>query len=108
MTIAEEQTETKQPIDVKRAVRTAMAYVNDLFEQENVADIALEEVEHGADGDWYITIGLTRPVSVSRNLPSSSLASVMQEMRNPRVEREYKIIHVNKAGEPVSMKIRNP
>lgn len=120
MTIAEEQTETKQPINVKQAVRAAIQYVHELYSDDQVFDVSLEEVERGTYGEWYITIGFTRKVAVpiSRTAQPSgitglpSLADIVRAnatAASVSVEREYKIIQVDaETGMPVSMKIRKP
>ena len=49
-------------MDVKEAVRTAKEYVFDLFTDEHIEDLGLEEVAYDdTSGVWEITIGLTRP-----------------------------------------------
>jgi len=119
MTVAEEQIEVKQPVDVKQAVRAAMQYIRELYSDDQVFDVSLEEVERGTYGEWYITIGFTRRVEIpiNRTPPSSgaagfqSLADIVRERSSatPTAEREYKIIQVDaQTGKPVSMKIRKP
>ena len=47
---------------VKEAVRTAKEYVIDLFTDEQIEDLGLEEVVYDdLSGVWEITIGFTRP-----------------------------------------------
>jgi hypothetical protein len=105
MTVAEEQAEAKQPIDVKQAVRAAIRYVADLYEGQGVYDIMLEEVEHDAT-NWYVTVGLTRHVTQPKSR-RTSLRDLALVETNPLIEREYKIVQVNATtGMPVSMKIR--
>ena len=49
-------------MDVKEAVKTAKAYVADLFEGEGLESIGLEEVVFEDEADvWKITIGFARP-----------------------------------------------
>ena len=49
-------------MDVKQAVVTAKRYVLELFEDEAITDIGLEEIEFdGVEGLWQVTIGFTRP-----------------------------------------------
>jgi hypothetical protein len=96
-----------KPIDVKTAVKAAIAYVRSLYDSKEIFDVSLEEVEYDTDGYWYITVGFTRSVTVNRRLAVSSLRALAQEMTNPTVEREYKIVTVRATdGQPLSMKIR--
>ena len=93
----------EQPITVKQAVRAALQYVADLYEDKNIYDVLLEEVEH-EDGYWYITVGFTRPV-YPRDL--GSLRNLADAINLTEGTREYKIIQVDeRTGKPVSMKIR--
>ena len=49
-------------MDVKQAVKTAKDYVVSLYDEENVMDIGLEEVEFDICSDqWHVTIGFSRP-----------------------------------------------
>ncbi len=55
-------------MDVKQAVARAKTYVEDLFEEEKPANIALEEVEFDNNSkDWLITIGFSRAIGNSMN-----------------------------------------
>ena len=47
-------------MEVKQAVATAKDYVADLFEDEQIAHVGLEEVKL-LGGVWEITIGFSRP-----------------------------------------------
>ena len=84
-------------MEAKEAVQTAKQYVWDLFGDEGVAEIGLEEIE-GAPGEfWKITIGFSR--DWDRNL-----SSVLGGQRS----RSYKVIRVNdKDGRVLSIKDRN-
>lgn len=102
MTTAENPT-LEQPVDVKRAVRAAIHYVADLYEDKNIYDVLLEEVKH-EDGYWYITVGFTRPIYL-RGL--DALHSFVNPLSPADGTREYKIVQVDeRTGEPVSMMIR--
>jgi len=49
-------------VDAKEAVSHAKRYVSELFSEENIAEVALEEVDYDYDeAEWRITIGFTRP-----------------------------------------------
>ncbi len=73
-------------MDVKEAVQVAKAYVAELFDDENIRNVGLEEVDRSEDGNtWTITIDFSRPWE-SYNGP---LASVMQSQ-----SRSYKQVHI--------------
>ncbi len=50
-------------MDVKEAVRTAKTYITDLYADEKITDIGLEEVKYDREypRKWKITIGFYRP-----------------------------------------------
>jgi len=49
-------------MDVKEAIRLAKQYVTDLFIQEGIDQIGLEEVEFDdMNNTWLVTIGFSRP-----------------------------------------------
>ncbi len=49
-------------MDVKEAVRTARKYIVDLFADDNIRHVGLEEVRfNDKDHKWEITIGFSRP-----------------------------------------------
>ena len=47
-------------MDVKEAAQIAKTYVRDLFIDEGISDVGLEEIECDG-GYWRITIGFSRP-----------------------------------------------
>ena len=72
-------------MDVKEAVRTAKAYLVDLFDGENITDIGLEEVVFNDDSDnWNITIGFSRPWDTRNNVVAAL-----------RPRRSYKVISID-------------
>ena len=52
-------------MDVKEAVRVAKNHVTEIFEDEEIANVGLEEIErigsHDGTQAWKITIGFSRP-----------------------------------------------
>ena len=86
-------------MDVKEAARTARAYITDLFADENVKHVGLEEVEFDdLSAVWHITIGFSRPWELPEDLPPPSFASgsVLDELKPPppSTQRSYKIVRV--------------
>ena len=73
-------------MNVKEASRAAKAYINDLFADEQLLNVGLEEVISRGPY-WEITIGFSR--SWDRKGP---LVSALAESRS---ERSYKVIRIN-------------
>ena len=49
-------------MDVKQAVQTAKEHIAQLFSDESISNVGLEEVEFNETGSvWEITIGFSRP-----------------------------------------------
>jgi len=88
-------------MDVKEAVRTAKEYIADLFANEGVSNLGLEEVEFD-DGKrtWQVTIGFSRPW----DRPSAAFTAIMQGSSLPR---SYKVVRIDDAsGHVLSVKAR--
>lgn len=83
-------------VDVKEAVLNAKAFVADVFADEQIFNLGLEEVKFNDQGHiWEITIGFSRNWSRNALLPGSD-------------ERSYKIVRVReKNGEVISMTHRD-
>jgi hypothetical protein len=82
-------------MDVKEAVAAAKKYIIELFEEEKISDLGLEEVFlDEASGFWNITIGFVRPWD-----NRSSFANALQGL-----QRSYKVVKVsNDTGKVVSV-----
>ena len=91
-------------MDVKEAARTARAHIADLFADENVQHVGLEEVEFDDVADvWNITIGFSRPWELSKDSPkkpAASFSDLFPELNHlnppppPPPQRSYKIVRV--------------
>ena len=78
-------------MDVKEAVRTAKEYVADLFQDENITNVSLEEVVfEEVSAIWKITIGFSRPWAMSGPL--------LNAVANARAWRAYKVLSINDAS----------
>ena len=72
-------------MDVKEAVRTAREYLEDLYDEENIKDIGLEEVVFNNESEnWNITIGFSRPWD-TRNTVVAAL----------HLRRSYKVVKID-------------
>jgi hypothetical protein len=75
-------------MDVKEAVKLAKEHVLDLFADENIINLGLEEVElNEHEQEWVVTLGFSRPWDEPRN----TLAS-LAESNLPH--RSYKIVRI--------------
>lgn len=90
----------RQSVDVKEAVRTAKSYLVDLFEDEQITNVGLEEVVFDeASSTWKITIGFSRSWDLKGPL------SVAMAGASP--DRSYKILTINSAtGQVESLRDR--
>ena len=77
-------------MDVKEAVRTAKAYLVDLFEDEQITNVGLEEVLFDEESAvWKITIGFSRSWDLKGPL------SVTMAGASP--DRSYKMLSISDA-----------
>ena len=72
-------------MNAKEAAKTAKDYIVDIFGDEKIEHVGLEEVKfnHGTE-DWEITIGFSRPWD------RSGLAILPDPTR-----RSYKVVHIS-------------
>ena len=86
-------------IDIKTAVSAAMAFVREMYAEEQLRDLALEEVERSADGvSWLVTVGFG----------GQERASTMSVVAGEGTPRQFKQLAVDGAtGDVVSMRSRD-
>jgi hypothetical protein len=89
-------------MDVKEAVAKAKTYLSEVFENESVAEVRLEEVQYDeTEGAWLVTLGLMRP-SYTRG--QGAMAALMSPAS---FKRTYKVVRIPDGGqEKPSIKIR--
>ncbi len=87
-------------MDVKDAVRKAKQHIQELFEEEEITHIGLEEVEPSADETcWRVTIGFSRPWDFSRNASSA--------ISGGHPGRSYKVVTIDEeSGQVISVRDR--
>ncbi len=83
-------------MDVKEAVQTAKNYVAELFTDETIENIGLEEVEfNDTSNNWEVTIGFSRPWQT--NILAGALSNTHQT-------RSYKLVCVkDDSGQVLSL-----
>jgi hypothetical protein len=89
-------------MDVKAAVVVAKQYINELFAEEGIKNLGLEEVEFDENEQaWQVTIGFLRPWDA----PPSPLATLAGQ--NSHGRRAYKVIRIaNADGRVLSVRGR--
>jgi hypothetical protein len=86
----------KTDLDVKGAVAIAKQYVEDLFANEGIINLGLEEVQHDdLQGVWLVTLGF------SRNWGGGAMQDLLGGRR-----RDYKVVSLTDAGQVTSLKNR--
>jgi hypothetical protein len=92
-------------MEVKEAVRIAKDYVKDVFADEEVTNLGLDETEHdSATGQWHITVGFSRPW----NTPRTRAQEVLEKLGSvSSLRRSYKVVVISDNGEVIAMKNRS-
>lgn len=87
-------------MDVKQAVSTAKAYVGDLFADEGVLNLGLEEVQRDdTQGEWLVTLGFSRPWDLPQSNAVGKFLGALEEC-----PRSFKIVRISdQTGHVVSV-----
>lgn len=88
-------------MDVKQAVNLAKQHVLDLFSEEQLSNLGLEEVEFDdPEDEWHVTLGFSRPWDEPKNL-----FALAGEGKYPK--RSFKVVRIsNGTGRVLSVKNR--
>lgn len=88
-------------MNVKQAVSNAKMYVADLFADEDLRNLGLEEVELDSQtNEWIVTIGFSRPWDE----PKNTLAALAS---GSAARRAFKVVRISNAStDVVSVKNR--
>lgn len=91
-------------MDVKQAVEAARNYIEELFADEKVTNLGLEETEYDpAEHQWRITLAFSRPW----NTPRTRAQEVLENLgASPSLRRSYKVLTISDDGRVLSMKNR--
>jgi hypothetical protein len=91
-------------LDVKEAVLKAKKYAAEIFADEGITNLGLEEVVFDA-GTWRITVGFSR--AWDKPTGPSGIATIGQIIAGPT--RTYKVIEIRDSTEQiVAVKNREP
>ena len=81
-------------VDVKEAAKLAKDYVADLFAEEGIGNLGLEEIELADDGrHWMVTVGFFRPWD------QGGLATITLGQRGLR--RSFKVLRIDNQSSSV-------
>jgi len=75
-------------MDVKEAVQIALQYVKELFGDEKITNLGLEEAVRSGT-TWQVTVGFSRPWNYPKKHP------FMVDMSTGSPARDYKIVEVD-------------
>ena len=94
----------------REAVQTAKEYILSIFEDEEIVEVGLEELEfeEGDSGVWKVTIGFRRgwQKPYAPTPPATGLHGVLRPP-SPKRERTYKTVRIRDDGKVISLKHRN-
>lgn len=83
-------------MNVKQAVRAAKEHIIDIFDDEQITRIALEEVEFdSATDEWRVTIGFNRPWDANNALASRLTSDLYRD-------RSFKVVRIKDDNGEVS------
>ena len=89
-------------MNVHEAIATAKQFTMEVFAEEKIADLGLEEVARDAEqGLWRITIGFSRPQSVGRSSISGTAAAISMLTGEPLTHRLYKVVTIKDASREI-------
>lgn len=84
-------------IEINEAVERAIAAIKNIYKNENVSEVELEEIEFDSE-NWLVTVGFTRHQKVNKFLGGIALPT-----------RTLKVVKIDRhTGAFNGMKIRNP
>ena len=86
-------------MQVKEAVASAKKYLTEIFAEERITDLGLEEIEFDEiKNAWSVTLGFSRPWDSSRGATANIF----------KPNRSYKIVMISDIdGHPISVKSRD-
>ncbi len=91
-----------EQIELKKMVNTAIHFLDNLYDQENLRNVMLEEIERSEDsGRWLVTLGFDIYFSPP---PSFSITDLLSTQKPQRI---YKTIEIDEeTGKALAMKMR--
>ena len=84
-------------MDVREAVSVAKSYLANVYTDEGIVNLGLEEVEFDENaGTWCVTLGFSRPWDHPPMPPrNNALAAALGEPTQPELRRSYKVLRID-------------
>lgn len=93
-------------MDLKEAIATAKQYIAEIYQDEHVSDIELEEIEHEEGMNrWRVTVAFSRPWKTPKTRAQEVLENI-GAMSSDR--RSVKVVTMHDDGTVASVKDRLP
>ena len=92
-------------MDVREAARTAKTYIADVFAEEDIDEVGLEEVDFDDRSNlWKITISFLRPRGQTNRFQAAASG---YPAGTPNMRRSFKVVNIDDgSGSVVSVKHR--
>jgi hypothetical protein len=91
-------------MDMKEAIASAKRYVQELYADEGISNLGLEEIELSPGGDgWQVTVAFSRPWNTPRTRAQELLENLGAA---PGLRRSYKVVTLGPSGGLISIKDR--
>ena len=87
-------------MDVKEAAARAKRHIAELFGDEQISDVGLEEIRFDEPDTWRVTIGFSRPWDAKFDISKMGMAGK---------SRTFKVVRISdKSGEALDVTNREP
>jgi hypothetical protein len=94
-------------MELKEAIATAKRHIEEMYEDERVSNVELEEIEHfhgGEHGRWVVTVGFSRPWKSPRTRAQEVLENIGAA---PPERRSIKVLTMTEDGTVASLRDRH-
>jgi hypothetical protein len=92
-------------MEVKEAILIAKRYISEIYAEEHVSNLGLEEVEYEPESEnWLVTVAFSRPWNTPRTPADQALEGL--GITSGRLKRSYKTLVISPDGKVLSMKSR--
>ena len=89
----------------REAIAAAKKYINEIYADEHISNLGLEEFEYGSGGGWMVTISFSRPWTTPKTRAQEVLESLGAVQS---LQRSFKVVRLADDGTVLSMKTLAP